>query len=241
MKSKSSKNEKVIDLNKPHTCSFCNKSFVHERTLLEHACEPKRRHQIRQTPRVQQAFAIYAQVSQQLMPSRRNLMPTYQEFSHSHMWPQLVRFVTWCEEQLVQEPEQYVKWCMQQNVKLDVWCDVIKYTEFLKVLLMTEHSEQALCRSLKLLQEWHINTQKPFTEFFTHVNTNQCVTWITQGRISPWLLYNCVSAEKLFVRCTPEQLMQIAQHAPITKWKVKFLRHTSEVELIKLTLAEAGL
>ena len=130
---------------------------------------------------------------------------------------------------------------MQQNVKLDVWCDVIKYTEFLKVLLMTEHSEQALCRSLKLLQEWHINTQKPFTEFFTHVNTNQCVTWISQGRISPWLLYNCVSAEKLFMRCTPEQLMHIAQHAPITNWKVKFLRHTSEVELIKLTLAEAGL
>lgn len=241
MKSKSSKNEKVIDLNKPHTCAFCNKSFVHERTLLEHACEPKRRHQIRQTPRVQQAFAIYAQVSQHLNPSRRHMVPTYQEFSHSHMWPQLVRFVTWCEEQLVQEPEQYVRWCMQQNVKLDAWCDVHEYDQFLKSLLLSESSEQALCRSLKLLHEWHINTQKPFTEFFTHVNTNQCVTWISQGRISPWLLYNCVSAEKLFMRCTPEQLMHIAQHAPITNWKVKFLRHTSEVEHIKLTLAEAGL
>lgn len=231
----------MIDLNKPHTCAFCNKSFVHERTLLEHACEPKRRHSLRQTPRAQQAFAIYVQVSQHLNPRSKDVTPTYQQFCASTMWPTLIRFVTWCEEQLVQECDQYVTWCMQQNLRLDAWCDVIKYSEFLKHLLMTEPMEQALCRSLKLLHEWHINTQKPFTEFFTHVNTHQCVSWISQGRISPWLLYNCVSAENLFTRCTPEQLMHIAAHAPITNWKVKFLRMKSEVELIKLTLAEAGL
>jgi hypothetical protein len=79
------------------------------------------------------------------------------------------------------------------------------------------------------------------TEFFACVNTNQCLSWIQQGRISPWLLYNCASAEKLFVRFSPEQLMQIAQHAPVTNWKVKFLRMGSDVDGIKMTLAEAGL
>ena len=241
MRSKSSKNEKVIDLNKPHTCDFCKKSFVHERTLVEHACEPKRRHSLRQTPRVKQAFEIYAHVWKQLNPSRRSQIPTYQEFSNSHMWPQMVRFVTWCEEQLVQEISQFVNWLMKENIKLDAWCDAIKYAEFLKHMLLTEPPEQALCRSLKLLHEWHINTQKPMTEFFACVNTNQCLMWIQQGRISPWLLYNCASAEKLFVRCSPEQLMQIAQHAPVTNWKVKFLRMGADVDGIKITLAEAGL
>jgi hypothetical protein len=157
------------------------------------------------------------------------------------MWPQLVRFVTWCEEQLVQEVSQFVNWLMKEQVKLDAWCDVRKYAEFLKWLLMNEPPEQALCRSLKLLYEWHINTQKQLTDFFAHVNVHQCITWIQQGRISPWLLYNCASAEKLFVRCSPEQVMMIAQLAPVTNWKVKFLRMSADVDGIKLTLAEAGL
>jgi hypothetical protein len=241
MRSKSSINEKVIDLNRPHTCEFCHKSFVQESTLVSHMCEPKRRHNLKQSPQVQQAYVIYTQISQQLNPRSKKLVPTYQEFSHSHMWSQLVRFVSWCEEQLVQEPEQFVRWLMQQHVKLDAWCDRKQYDEFLTVLLLSEPAEQALCRSLKTMHEWHINTQKPFTEFFACVNTHQCVSWISQGRMSAWLLYNCESAEKLFVRCTPEQLMHIAHHAPITKWKVKFLRLTSEVTHIKLTLAQAGL
>lgn len=241
MRSKSSKKPQVIDLNRPHTCEFCDKSFVHERSLLTHMCEPKRRHSLRQTPKVKQAYEIYVQVWQKLNPSRKSQCPTYQEFAHSAMWCQLVRFVTWCEEQLVQEMHQFVNWLMTEQVKLDAWCDVHKYAEFLKWLLVSESPEQALCRSLKLLHEWHMNTQKPFTDFFAQVNTHQCVTWIQQGQISPWLLYNCASAEKLFVRCSPEQLNMIAQLAPITAWKVKFLRMASDVDHIKCTLALAGL
>jgi hypothetical protein len=214
---------------------------VQEHTLIQHVCEPKRRHQSAHDPHVKQAYHVYVQIWRELNPTRRHLTPTYQEFCVSHMWPTLVRFVSWCQEQLVQEFESFVCWLLKNNVRMVTWCDRHAYDEFLKDLLLTEPPEQALCRSLKLVHEWHVMSEKPYSEFFACVNVHQLTRWIQQGRMSAWLLYNCVTAEKYFVRCSPEQLDIIQQTAPITVWKVKFLRMATQVSGIKPTLNEAGM
>lgn len=241
MKSPNSTKEKVIDLNRPHVCEFCHKTFVHEHTLLAHACESKRRQQSQHLPYVKQAFVAYKIIWHQLHPRQINVIPTYQEFCSSSMWPTLVRFACWCDEQLVQEYENFVRYLLHENVKGVAWCDRRLYEAFLKDLLLTESPEQALSRSLNCVHMWHENSQKPYSEFFSSVNTNQLVSWVKQGRISPWLLYNCVSAEKFFVRCNPEQLNMIQETYPVTIWKVKFLRLTNDTNDIKFTLQEAGM
>jgi len=241
MSSRNSKKVSVIDLNKPHTCDFCKKSFALETTLLSHVCEPKRRHQSQNTPYVKTAYTAYKIVWKELNPRQVHHTPTYQEFCVSEMWPTLVRFASWCEEQLVQEFEQFVKYLTKQNVKMVAWCDVRVYEQFIQDLLITESAEQALCRSLMCVHVWHEHSQQPYSEFFAHVNTNQLLRWIQQGRISAWLLYNSVSAEAFFVRCSPEQLHMIQETYPITKWKVKFMRMQSHMQVIKSTLQEAGL
>jgi hypothetical protein len=241
MRSKSSKSETVIDLNRPHTCEFCKKSFAQERTLISHVCETKRRHQLKSDPQVRAAYETYAHMYQVLHPTRKGMSPTYPEFVSSSLWSTLVKFHHWCQEQLVQEPAAFVSWLLNQNVPPHAWCDRIRYDEFLKHLLMSEPALQALNRSLRVIHDWHLNTQRPYSEFFEHNNCNLITSWIQQGRISAWLLYNSVTAEKYFVRCTPEQLNLIQQIAPITSWKVKFLRNQTECDEIRLTLSEAGL
>lgn len=231
----------MIDLNRPYTCDFCHKQFVQERTLITHVCETKRRHQMKNDPVVKQAFHSYTKIFQNLNPTKAHMIPSYQEFTASMMWPSLIKFHAWCQEQLVQECEQFVFWLLNRNVALHNWCDIRLYNEFLQELLISESAEQALKRSLKVVHDWHVNSQKSYSDFFESVNCNQLTQWIQQGKISAWLLYNCKTAENYFLRCTPEQLGIIQQTAPITKWKVKFLRLSDQVAEIKNVLQEAGL
>lgn len=231
----------VIDLNKPHTCEFCKHTFAKEHTLIQHVCEPKRRHQSRDLPDVKQAFVCYQILHACLNPRLKNEPRTYAEFSQSGMYTQLVKFVNWCTEQEAQEINQFVKWLCDHNHMMHAWCDRIKYDQFLKELTQTEPVEQALCRSLKHIQAWHEASGHAIQEFFERAHVSQICRWITQGKISGWLLYNASSAVKFLERCSPEQLQIVQEHVPITFWKVKFLRQSDQAHVVQITLTEAGL
>lgn len=231
----------VIDLNKPHTCEFCKQTFAKEHTLIQHVCEPKRRHQSRDLPEVKQAFTCYQILHVSLNPRLKHEPRTYAEFCASGMWSQLVRFVSWCAEQEAQEVHQFVNWLCDQNVSIHAWCDRHKYDAFLDHMLKTESAEQALCRSLKHMHTWHQASGLAMQQFFQKAHVSQICRWIVQGKISGWLLYNASTAVSFLERCNPEQLNLVQTHAPITFWKVKFLRHADQAEVVKLTLTEAGL
>lgn len=241
MSSKRQCHAQVIDLNKPHQCEFCKQTFAKEHTLIQHVCEPKRRHQSRDLPQVKQAFVYYHILHACLNPRLKHQPRTYAEFTQSGMWSQLVKFATWCEEQEAQEVEQFVSWLCDQNYVIHAWCDRIKYDEFLANLIKTESMEQAVCRSLKHIQTWHEASGHVMQEFFQRAHVSQICRWISQGKISGWLLYNSQSAVYFLERCSPEQLQIVQTHVPITFWKVKFLREKDQAEVVKLTLMEAGL
>jgi predicted O-linked N-acetylglucosamine transferase (SPINDLY family) len=241
MNSKKQPKQLVIDLNQPHTCEFCHRSFSKESTLASHVCEQKRRHQNRNASYVKKAFWAYNKFYQQLNPAKRDQPRSYQEFCASQIYNVLIKFGSWCEENMVQEWASLVTWLINQNIKIDQWCELERYQQFLEELLTTESSEQALQRSFDTISKWSENTGRDWTCFFSTCNTNQVTQWIQQGRISAWLLYNCEGAGKFFERCTPEQLSIIQNVAPIRKWKIKFLRLKQEADVIHLTLKESGL
>lgn len=241
MSLRKSTHAQVIDLNKPYSCEFCKKSFAQERTLISHVCDAKHRHQQRDQPHVKLAYQAYKIMHVQLNPHKAHAIPTYMEFQNSGLYTQLVRFGAWCTEHLVQEFESWVKHLIKHNMKVHTWCDSASYDVFLKDLLLTEPAEQALCRSLYQIHDWHTNTGEPYGKFFECVHVNQLVTWIKQGRISAWLLYNCVTAEHFLNRCSPEHIQHMHDHVNPTAWKIRFMRHADQVQVIKQTLAEVGL
>lgn len=241
MSSKKSTQNQVIDLHRPHVCGFCNKSFVREHSLVSHMCEPRRRHESRNNSDVKKAFWAYDAFYKHLNPQRKDQPRTYQEFSQSVMYGTLVKFGAWCEQHLVQEWQSYVKWLIERRVKIDNWCDLHAYAEYLQDLINNEPAEQALSRSLATVTHWSERSGKPWQEFFVLVNCHQLVSWVQQGRISAWLLYNSPSAQQALHRCTPEQLHMINHVIPAHKWKIRFLRMTADADLIRTLLTQAGL
>ena len=242
MSSKKSKLSAVIDLNKPHECEFCHKLFAKESTLISHVCEPRRRHQNQKLTYVRKAFLAWQLFHQSLSPSKKAICAkTYQEFASSNLYTAFVKFGSWCEEQQVQEFNCFVHWLLKSNVKLDAWCDRNAYDIYLKDLIDSESSEQAISRSLNTINRWSLETNHPWQQFFIVAGTNLVINWITQGRISPWVLFNCDSAVTFLERCSPEQLGILQETANIRKWKIKLMRDQSAADIIKSTLRDAGL
>lgn len=242
MSSKKSNSIQVIDLNRPHTCVFCHRSFAKESTLVSHVCEPKRRHQNQNVSYVKKAFLAWQLFHQSLTPSKTVVSNrTYQEFAASNVYTAFVKFGSWCEENHAQEFLSLVHWLLKENIKIDSWCDLNLYNKYLTDLIDTENCDQAVKRSLDTIKRWATDTNHAWTDFFHVVNVNVAVSWIVHGRISPWVLYNCDSAVTFLERCTPEQLAIIQNTASIKKWKVRFLRMKDDADIIRSTLQEAGL
>jgi hypothetical protein len=241
MSSRKSTKIQVIDLNKPHTCEFCKKTFTKETTLVSHVCEPKRRWQNQNVSYVKKALLAYNMFYSSLSPGKSVCKKSYQEFASSNYYSAFVKFGSWCEENQAQEWAQFTQWLLANNIKLDLWCDQIKYREFLDDLIDKEPAVQALSRSLQTITGWSQDTGRDWSKFFETAHPNVVVSWVSQGKISPWLLYNSDSAVKFLERCSQEQLHLIQQTASIKKWKVRFMRMKEDADIIRHTLQEAGL
>jgi hypothetical protein len=241
MISKKSHDNDVIDLNKPHTCEFCHKSFSKESTLVSHVCENKRRWQNQNTSYVKKGYLAYQLFHQSLTPHKTVVLPTYQQFAASNYYTSFTKFGSWCEENQIQEWQLLVKWLLKNNKKLDLWCDWLAYQQFLQEIVNDEPPQQALKRSLDTIAAWSKDSGNTWTEFFERAHPNIIVNWIIQGKISPWFLYNCHSAVNFLEKCNQEQLNMLQAHAPIRKWKVKFMRMQEDADVIKQTLEQAGM
>jgi hypothetical protein len=230
----------VIDLNKPHVCDYCKKTFVREQSLMAHMCEPKRRHVEKDLPHVKLALRAYQMWWLSLNPTKL-IPPPVTQFQKSELYSAFVRVGAWSQEHQVQQFDAWVNWHIKNQTAVDAWCDTPSYLMYLKDLLLTESHEQAVDRSLKTITHWHQATGHAWQDVFRKCSPAQMCGWIQQGRVSAWVLYNAVSAVDFLNRCSPEQLQIIQSHAPMHLWKIRFLRMPTESQAVRHSLQLAGM
>jgi len=233
---------KAIDLSRPYFCEWCHKSFARETTLVSHRCEPKERAHAREQPHVRLGYHCYQRFYSLSAPKGSEVgNRTYQEFCNSNHYKAFTEFGCWLLEQQVQEIDEYLKYLLTEKLKFHQWRDVHTYQRFLAELLQNEPAEKGLARSLATAQRWSEEQGETLQNFWKKVNSNVATNWIRQGKISPWMLYNCNSAVSFLERCNIEQLGIIQTVAPANKWKIRLLRHKKDADLIKTVLSEAGM
>ena len=223
-------------------CQYCKKSFTKESTLAAHMCEPKRRHQNQTDPDVQMGFKAYLRFYEITQGSAK--LKTYEDFAGSSYYSAFVKFGRHCRGIRCVNFSSYTDWLLKNNKKLDQWCKDAFYVEWLQQYMRKESVDDAVERAFKEMQdatEVDINLHKDFKNYFKYGGRNRICHHIANGRISPWIIYNCDTGVEFLSDLNEEQLTIIMPWIDPDFWQQKFRDYVADVEYIKNILKEAGL
>ena len=230
----------MIDLvAQPFKCVHCNKSFMQEKTLVAHMCEQKRRVLQKDEKRVQMGFFAYNRFYQLTQNAKKQ--KSYSEFCKSAYYNAFVKFGSFINNVEPLYPERFIDFVIKSGVKLDHWCRDELYDKYLTDLVKIEPVESAIQRSLQYMMEWANENNSDFTHYFRYVNVNRAVHHIREGKVSPWMVMNCVSGVELLKKFNDEQLELVNQTLDIAFWTKKIRENPADVALVKEVCKEADI
>ena len=132
----------------------------------------------------------------------------------------------------------------RSNKKLDHWTHEKVYLEYLKQYMRKEAVQDAVERALKEMQDYadeHQEFRNGFSDYFRFGNTNRICYHISNGRISPWIVFNCASGIEFLDGLNDEQIGLILPWIDPDYWQQKFKDYVADTEWVKMILQEARL
>ena len=223
-------------------CRYCKKSFVKETTLIAHMCEPKRRYQQEKETGVQlglKAYLRFYEISQGSAKTKN-----YDDFVGSPYYTAFVKFGRHLVGVRCVNTASFTDWLLKNNKKIDHWCKEALYLEWLHEYLKKEAVQDALERALKEMQDYadsEPKLQNNFNNYFRMGSANRIVHHISNGRISPWIVYNCNSGVDFVGSLNEEQIEIIMPWIDPDHWQRKFKDYLSDSEWVKSVLTAAAL
>jgi len=221
------------------TCEFCKKSFSKESTLAVHMCEKKRRWFNREEKYVRIGHNAYRMFYQLQFPGKT--LPTYEKFMNSRQYIDFTKFGKYIIDLNVIRPESFIEFVIKMALPIRDWQAPHVYERYVREISKKETPIAALERNILLMEQWAQDTGEPWIDFFKKINSNLAVSWIRNGRISPWIIYTSKSANDLFIRMNDEQLSLIKEYIEPSFWKAKVKLNKEDVAWLKKELEGVGL
>lgn len=220
-------------------CGYCRREFTTESRLVSHLCEQKRRHLARDDHPVRLGFMAYQQFYTKAMG--RRTPPDYASFAKSKMYAAFVRFGKHLIDLNTVNPRAFIDFLLRIEAPIDRWTSPTLYGTYIRELNKNESPLDAIERNFMLMQQWSLENDVDWRDFFRKVDPPRAALWIVSGRISPWILLTASSAGDLLDRMTADQMKTIEQAVDADFWRAKLARNAEEVETIRTMLAENGI
>ena len=203
-------------------------------------CETKRRYQQEKEVGVQLGLQAYLRFYEMTQGSAK--MKTYTDFAKSPYYLAFVKFGRHLVDIRAVNPKMFIEWVIKENKKLDHWCKESVYAEYLDTYIRKEAVQDAVERALMEMQSYADTTEKlQFKDYFRFGNGNRIVHHIVNGRVSPWIVYNCDSGVEFLDKLNEEQITLILPKIDPDYWQRKFVDYLADTEWVKMVLKEAGL
>ena len=225
-----------------YSCKYCKKEFKKESTLSAHLCEPKRRHQQQNETGVQLGFKAYLRFYELTQGSAK--LKTYEDFVASPYYMAFVKFGRYLVAIRCINTGSFIDWLLKNNKKIDYWTKEAFYLEWMREYLKKENVKDSLERALKEMQDLADDDSKlngEFNNYFRQANANRICQHIANGRISPWIVFNCTSGVEFLETLNEEQLSMIIEWIDPDYWQRKFTDYMADTEWTKHILKQAGL
>lgn len=221
-----------------YKCKYCGKVFRKLTTLTVHNCELKRRWLQENETGVRLGFYSFCRFFE-LTQHKSN--KTYADFVKSSYYSAFVKFGQYLVQIRPININKFIDWVIHNNIKLDSWTKDEHYHKFVIEYIPKESFDEALDRSLKEMQVWADQTGAQLSDFFRK-NTNSGVcSLITEGRISPWVIFNCKSGHDFLEQLHTSQLNALIKYLNPEIWTPRFSKYAEEVAMLKSILKDANL
>jgi hypothetical protein len=122
---------------------------------------------------------------------------------------------------------------VNNNVSIDTWTKDTNYTKFLIEFLRNEDPFDAIYRSIETTMDIAKNENIQHYDVFRYSNSNRLCLLITNGKISPWILYHSDSGKQFLDNLNETQVKMIIDYINPELWAIKFLKNDDFVKDIK--------
>lgn len=219
-------------------CEFCNREFMRESTMAKHLCENKQRYLNKDLQGNRIGFQAWLQFYKKNTASKKN--KTYDEFIRSAYYTAFVKFGTHCADINAINISRYVDWLLKNQIRIDTWTTDSVYTKYLIEYLRVEDPLDAIARSVQTTMDLaEIEGILP-RDYLRYGNTNKICHNITNGKLSPWMLYQTDSGVKFLDNLNESQVKLVIDYINPELWKIKFNREPENVKQVKDLLNAGG-
>ena len=222
-----------------YKCQYCDRAYRKESTLAAHLCEPKRRYQQEKEVGVQMGFQAYLRFYELTQGSAK--LKTYKDCVESPYYGAFIKYGRHAQAIRCVNYKSFTDWLLKNNKKLDHWCKEELYLEWLHQYLRHENVSDAMERSMLEMQRYVDEVESlQFTDYFRYGNPNRICHHISNGRVSPWLVFNCDSGISFLEKLNEEQLAIVLPWIDPEYWQRKFNDYVADKEWIHKILEEGN-
>lgn len=202
-------------------------------------CEPQRRLEQKNETGVRVGYNAWLRFNELTQGSVKT--KSYEDFVYNQFYNGFVKFGRHVTNIRAINPTEFIDYVIGKKIKLDRWCEDRIYTEYLQEQLRRENPNDAMERSIATMLEWSDEVNDEYNHYFINGDPNTICMKIEQGRISPWILYNCDSGLKFLEILNEDQINVIFDRIDPEFWHTKFGNYMADTEYCKKLLKDAGL
>jgi hypothetical protein len=206
--------------------------------MIKHLCENKRRWQDKDQPGNRIGYQAWVEFYKKNTASKKP--KTYVDFSKSAYYIAFVKFGHYCVDIKCINVSRYADWLLKNQIKIDSWCSDTNYNLFLIQFLKDEDSLDAIARSIETTINFAKEESLQSKDYLRYGNRNRICHLITNGKISPWMLYHSESGIRLLEDLDEGQQRLIIDYINPEQWAIKFKRNPEIVTRVKELLNAAG-
>jgi hypothetical protein len=190
---------------------------------------------------VQLGFRAYLRFYEVTQGSAK--LKSYEDFVASSYYTAFVKFGRHLVAIRAVNSSAFIDWVIRENKKLDHWCKESIYVEYLHQYMRREAVQDAVERALLEMQSYadEVKTLANFNDYFRYGNANRICHHISNGRVSPWIVFNCVSGVEFLETLNEENISIILPWIDPDFWQRKFKDYVADTEWTKMILGDAGL
>jgi len=217
-----------------HFCSFCNKEFLRESSIIAHSCVKKMRWQDKDNEHSVMGFRTY-QLFYKLTNDREI---SFEHFINSQLYCDFLSFGKWLNEQLIFDCDSYIEYLVLGNFKIKDWSKKSVYETFLKIYLIKEDPVIAVVRTIEFMSEYCEIKNIELQDFYKDSVTTWVIDNLRNGRISPWLFFTSQKSETLLNRFDSSQYKLLGNLLDNSAWSLRFNKCKTEIAECKELLKE---